>query len=491
MRPALLATIAAALVLAAPAAAFAPVDPLAAQQWYLAQDHAFDAWPTPPTLAPVKVAIVDSGLDCSLPDFSGRILAEQSFVGGSACTDTEGHGTIVAGEIAANLDSIGIAGIGWTAQLLVAKVVRADGTIPLQAESEAIRWAADQGARVINLSLGGVRDPGHPSRDTFSKLEAQAVSYAYAKGAVLVAAVGNSDEAYATPWPYASYPAALPHVIGVSALNRNGNVPDFSDRDPVFNDLAAPGVDVFSTFPATLTATSPTCTPQGYTPCASDEYRHPEGTSFAAPQVSGAAATLFAVDPALTNSQVEWILERTADDVNASTGCAQCATGRDKFSGWGRLDVARAVQAVTGGAPLPPSDAYETNDNAGTQAYTLWGKQRRISATADYWDDPVDVYRVSLDRGERIVARLTGGWAGAHVHLVLWRPGTDDVTAGGGARLRAAQSVGPGPEQHLAFRSETRGWYYVEVRVTSPGGGPYTLALDKTAPKPKRAGRNG
>ncbi len=277
----------AALIAAAPAAAFVPTDPLASKQWYLYEDHAFDAWPTPPTtLAPVKVAVVDSGIDATLPDFAGRIAAAQSFVGGSPLVDTEGHGTFVAGEIAANLDSQGIVGMAYSAQLLIAKVVTPDGRIPLDAEAEAIRWAVDNGARVINLSLGGVRDPANLNRDTYSAIEASAVAYAYAKGAVLVAAVGNADEAYAQPWPYASYPAALPHVIGVSALTRSGNVADFSDRDAVFNDIAAPGAGIFSTFPAALTELRPTCTDQGYSDCGPDDYANAEGTSFSTPQVT-------------------------------------------------------------------------------------------------------------------------------------------------------------------------------------------------------------
>src|SRR5207244_5825948 len=105
-----------------------------------------------------------------------------------------------------------------------------------------------------NRSLGGVRDPLTPQRDTYSALEAKAIAYAYSKGAVLVAAVGNGDEAPREPWPFASYPAALPHVIGVSALTRAGNVPDFSNRDSIFNDLSAPGVGLFSTFPVAITA---------------------------------------------------------------------------------------------------------------------------------------------------------------------------------------------------------------------------------------------
>ena len=148
----------------------------------------------------------------------GRIAASQSFVGGGI-DDKHGHGTFVAGVIAAAADNgEGIAGIAFPAELLIAKVVRSDGTISPEAEAKAIRWAADNGARVINLSLGGLRDPIHRDRDTFSEVEARAVSYAYSKGAVLVAAVGNGDEAPKSPWPYASYPAALPHVLGVSAL---------------------------------------------------------------------------------------------------------------------------------------------------------------------------------------------------------------------------------------------------------------------------------
>ena len=479
MRRVLPALFAAALVAVAPAAAFAPADPLAPKQWYLAEDHAFDAWATPPPdLVPVRVAIVDSGIDGTLPDFAGRIADSKSFVGGNPLVDTEGHGTFVAGEIAANLDTQGIVGIAYTSQLLIAKVVDAKGTIPLEAEAAAIRWAADQGARVINLSLGGVRDPVHGNRDTYSQLEASAIAYAYSKGALLVAAVGNGDEAITQPWPFASYPAALPHVVGVSALTRLGNVPDFSNRDAVYNDISAPGQGIFSTFPAALTALRPTCFDQGYSDCGPDDYRNPEGTSFAAPQVSAAAAVLFAVNPELTNGQVASLLEHSADDVNAANGCSRCALLRDPLSGWGRLDIAKAIASL--GGPLPPADKYETNDDAGTQARTMWGKQVTINATIDYYDDQIDVYRIALSGGERVAATLTGGWPGANVNLVLWKPSTrrvDDLRA---QTLRAAQSIAPGSSQSVMFRAPGRGWYYVEVTVTSPGYGPYTLTLTKT-----------
>jgi thermitase len=469
-----------ALAFAGAASAFAPADPLAAKQWYLGDDHAFDIWPEPPTLAPVKVAIVDSGIDGSLPDFCcGRIADARSFVGGSPLVDAEGHGTFVAGEIAANMDTQGIVGIAYTAQLLIAKVASAEGTIPLDAEAKAIRWAADSGARVINLSLSGQRDPVHPDRDTYSPAEATAVAYAYSKGALIVAAVGNSDDLSPQPYPYASYPAALPHVLGVSALTRSGNVPDYSNRDPVFNDISAPGSGLFSTFPAALTAQRVGCADQGFSDCGTDEYRIAEGTSFAAPQVSAAAAVLLGLVPTLTNDQVAYILEHSADDVNAGTGCPRCALGRDALSGWGRLDIAKAVGALSG--PLPAPDKLEPNDQAGRDAHVLWGTVQHVDATLDFYDDPIDVYRVVLRKRQKLNVTVNAAWPGANVALELWRPGTRTVDEPATTRkLRAAQSRKAGSQQHVGFLAPVAGSYYVEVKANSPGSGAYTLKLAKS-----------
>ena len=467
--------LAAALIAASTAAAFTPSNPFYGKQWYLGQDNAFDAWPSPPPLDTVKVAIVDSGVDCALPDFKGQIADQKSFVGGSACMDNEGHGTIVAGEIAGGLDAGGVVGLAYKSQLLVAKVVAPDGSIPLKAEAAAIRWSADQGARVINLSFGGVRDPIAPSLDTYSKVEAQAVAYAVKRGALVVAAVGNADEAYATPWEYASWPSALPHVLGVGALTRSGNVPEFSDRDTTFLDIAAPGVGIFSTFPTNLTNKQPDCLLQGYTDCATGDYRRPEGTSFAAPQVSAAAAVLFGLDPTLTSSQVTMLLERQADDVTAATGCPECPVGRDKYSGWGSLDVKNAVTALDEDGP-PPADRDEPNDNA-SEARKLFGQRPHLNATIDYWDDRVDVYRVKLSPGQRLQARVVARWAQAKIDLTLWPPGTKTVFRRRGAADRTAE---PGKTQQLSYRARKGGWYLVELRLTRHGSGRYTLHLKKS-----------
>jgi hypothetical protein len=480
------------LALALPAAAagsatFVPNDPLAVRQWYLNAIHAFDFWPEDPVndLAPVRVAIIDSGIDLDHPEFAGRILNEQSFVGGDV-TDRQGHGTFVAGIIAATPNNgSGIAGIAFPAQLLIAKVVRADGTIAPAAEAKAIRWAADNGARVINLSLGGLRDPLDPREDTFSAAEQSAIAYAYSKGAVVVAAVGNADEAPKTPWHYASYPAALPHVLGVSALAADGSVPLFSIRDKVYNDISAPGVGIVSTLPRALTVSRPACSDQGYSICGPPEFRPADGTSYAAAQVSAAAALLIAARPSLSPDQVMSLLEHSADDVSAATGCLRCPLGRDWYSGWGRLDVAAALKALSG--PPPPRDRYEGNDEAGKEAFTLYGTTINVKATLDYWDDNIDVYRVRLRKGQTMSVWLRGP-SGMDTNLILWRPGTQVVEApsiGQQAALQAwrvTQSAHVGPNEHFLHRARVSGWYYVEVKLTTQGSGQYRLHIAKTAP---------
>ncbi len=475
-----------ALVLAPPAlalplrASFVPNDPLAPRQYYLAQDHAFDPFGAElPVLDPVRVAIIDSGIDGGHPEFPrSRIVAARSWVGGSALTDEEGHGTFVAGVIAATINNNeGIAGMAFPAQLVIAKIARPDQTIDVRDEAEAIRWGVDMGARVINLSIGGVRDPFHPRRDTFSRLEAQAIEYAVRHGVVLVAAVGNSDEAPRTPWPYASYPAALPHVIAVSALTPTGNVPTFSNRDRIYNDISAPGQEIYSTLPRSLTSSHPLCQNQGYSDCGPDEFRHAAGTSFAAPQVTAAAAVLIALKPTLQADQVLNILERSATDVNASNGCKQCPLQRDAFSGWGRLDVAKAIGALDG--VLPPPDQLEPNDDAGTSAARLSAKVTSVKATLDFWDDQIDVYRIYLRKRQRLRLTLKGP-EGATSNLLLWKPGTKQVGDLRTQNLRAAQAIRPGAAHKLGYRARASGWYYVEVKLATPGAGPYELTIAKS-----------
>jgi len=475
-----LAAAAAALVTASGAAAFDNTEPFAAQQWYLTRDLAWDFWESPPELARVKVAIIDSGIDGEHPDLIGRVVAARSFVGGSAYHDEQGHGTFIAGEIAANpTNGAGMAGLAFNARLIVAKVVEPDGTVSLPAEVAAIRWAVHEGAQVINLSLGGVRDPLDARLDTYSPLEQAAVEYAYSKGVIVVAAVGNGPQSPATPWNFAHYPSALPHVIGVSALQRDGSVPDYSNRDAVFNDISAPGDGIFSTIPRDLADSTTACPDGPYSICGPDEFRDAIGTSFAAPQVSAAAALLLGQDPRLTPDQVSWLLERGADDVSPATGCPGCPVGRDKYSGWGSLDVLSSLTMLTNGTPLPPPDRYEPNDEAGTWAHALPPLPRTIDASLDFWDDNVDVYHVYVRRGQRLYARLTPA-VRAGIRLAVWSPGTKRVE---GLQVdvsrRVAQSRSVGMQARIAYRAPVSGTYFIQAKLVSRTQNPvqYRLSL--------------
>lgn len=480
------AIVLAAALLAAPALAFDNTEPLAEKQWYITHDEAWSFWPTVPKLFPIRVAVIDTGVDGTHPDLAGRVVLAKSFVGGSPFRDDLGHGTFVAGLIAANpANNFGIAGLAFNAQLMVAKVVDADGNISLRGEVEAIRWAADNGARVINLSLGGVRDPLDPSLDTYSPLEQAAVEYAYLKGAVVVAAVGNGPQSPHTPWNFADYPAALSHVIGVSAVRQDGSVPAYSNRDAVYNDLAAPGDAIFSTIPTNLVDRSrPECAGRPFSDCGPAEFLQGIGTSFAAPQVAAAAALLLGQDPKLTPGQVAWLLERYADDDNATTGCAVCPTGRDAYTGWGTLDVLSSLTALTEGVTLPAPDRLEPNDDAGPWAHSLPPLPRTIAASLDYWDDDIDVYRVRLAKGESLFAHLTPTGP-AHVRFALWPPGTSSVEPRtvrerlGTSPVAVARRIGS--QLRLAYRAKVAGTYYVEAKLVAPERDPvqYRLALSR------------
>jgi hypothetical protein len=468
---------AAALFLMVPSAAqaFSPNDPYVSRQWYLTEDKAFDAFASLPILPPVRVAVIDTGIDKTHPELLSRVVATRSFVGGSA-NDDDGHGTFVAGEIAAAVDNgRGIAGLAPSARLVVAKVVRDDGSVSTLAEAHAIRWAVKQRARVINISLGGIRDPGDPTHSGYSWVEQRAVDYATANGALVVAAVGNGQGAPIKPWRYASYPAALPHVLGVASYGHSGNVPTFSNRDDVYVDLATPGEDIFSLLPKAITAKNPDCAEQGYSSCGPKMFKRGAGTSFSAPQATAAAAMLFSVRPKLTPDQVSTLLERTATDATPATGCDGCSLGRDALTGFGELDVAAAIQRLRLG-PVPKHDRLEPNDAVGFVAAPITRRKVRFRATIDTWDDPTDVYRVKLQRGHRISVRVPPS-SNVDVSLVLWKPETHSLATATDAQ-RAARSVHPpGMPEKMRYVARESGWYFIQVKLAKPGSGSYKIRI--------------
>ena len=419
----------------------------------------------------MRVAVLDSGVDGGHPVLEPAIAAARSFVGGDPLVDMSGHGTFVAGEIVA-VARAAVPRSPALIQLLIGQITNGSSIEP-GVEARAIYWAVDNGARVINLSLGGLRDPDQASLDTYSPVEAAAVRYAIAHRAVVVAAVGNGDEAPSQPWPFASWPSALPHVIGVSAIGPDGSVPSWSNRDQRFNELAAPGAGIVSTFPRSLTALNAGCPDQGYSDCGTRDFNPAEGTSFAAPQVSAAAALLLAADPQLKPDQVSWLLERNADDATPATGCAQCASGRDPLTGWGTLDIAKAIAALKG--PIVPASPYEPTNDADNQARPLRAPHAHFTADLDYWENPVDVYRVRLAAGQQLWVTLTA--RSANTMLALWKPGTAHVQAASSPRRRdrLIARTGSAVTKTLHYRARVAGWYYLEVALRTRTNLAYTI----------------
>jgi hypothetical protein len=229
-----------------------------------------------------------------------------------------------------------------------------------------------------------------------------------------------------------------------------------------------------------MTADRPSCAEQGYSPCGTPEFRDSIGTSFAAPQVAAAAALVFSVRPDLRGEQVTALLERTADDANPATGCKQCPLLRDQFSGWGTLNIQRALQVATSGSAVPPPDAYETNDEAGKWAARLYGaKGKTIHATLDFWDDQIDVYAIYVRKGQKLFAHL-GGPPRTDIGLSLWAPGTSSVE---GLHVdfskRITRSRRSGSQQRLSYTARQKGLYYLVAKLHSQTGGQYTLGYVK------------
>jgi hypothetical protein len=210
-------------------AAAAPNDPLLAQQWALTAINWPQARASHPISGSAIVAVLDTGIDAGHPDLAGRVAAGQSFTGGNPNADPNGHGTAMAGIVAANVNNgLGIAGVAYAGvNVSSVQVLEADGGGWDADVAAGVLWAADSGARVLLMAF---------SSATYSAALADAVAYAVGKGIVVVAATGNDGGTEAT------YPAALPNVAGIGATDQGGRLASFSNRGAMA--LAAPGVNV-------------------------------------------------------------------------------------------------------------------------------------------------------------------------------------------------------------------------------------------------------
>jgi hypothetical protein len=177
--------------------------------------------------------------------------------------------------------------------------------------------------------------------------------------------------------------------------------------------------------------------------------------------------------PTLRPDQVAALLERSAADASPSTGCRRCIGSRDPYTGWGQIDVSAALRALA--SPLPTPDRYESNDDAGERAFALWGRSIDVTATLDFWDDQIDVYKIRLRKGQTVAVSLQGP-AGTRPNLVLWRPGTQQVEGLSPTlqERRLTQSVRGGATAHFLHRARQDGWYVGSQAAPrpAPGGTP-------------------
>jgi type VII secretion-associated serine protease mycosin len=282
-------------------------DPYRAGQWALPDVGFPESWPLTQG-AGVTVAVVDSGVLGSHEDLAGSVLPGADFVSpGSGWNDQFGHGTFVAGLIAAHVgNGRGIAGAAPSVKILPVRVLDSGGSGSSANVAAGIVYAVSHGARVINLSLGGSgADPG----------ERAAIDYAIARGAVVVAAAGNSALQGNAP----IYPAAFPEVLAVGAVDSHNARAAFSNYGS-YVDLAAPGVNVLSTYTGST-----------------HSYAQGDGTSFAAPYASAAAALVRASNPKLDPAGVVHFLETTAIDLGTP--------GHDLGTGYGLVSTRLLVRA--------------------------------------------------------------------------------------------------------------------------------------------------
>ncbi len=320
-----------------------PNDDYYADQWALPKIKAPQAWDVT-TGGGVIVAVVDTGVDYSHEDLDGKVIKGYDYVNSDDDPmDDESHGTHVAGTIAGVTNNgIGIAGVSWGAKILAVKVLDENGSGTTFRVAQGIKYAADNGAKIINLSLGG-----YGSSLTMS----DAIAYAQGKGCVIVAAAGNDN--CDTP----HYPSCYQKVIGVGATDSFDVKSGFSNYG-WYVDVAAPGSSILSCYSI------------------NGGYAYGSGTSMATPHVAGLAALIASRYPGRTGDQLARSIMRAVDDLGAP--------GRDDTYGYGRINAEKAVSLpFISVEETGTSAVYSGSWNAGSSTYASGGTYRDSSSTGD------------------------------------------------------------------------------------------------------------
>lgn len=415
------------------------------------------------------IAILDSGLDTTQKEWKDPDLIVSPFsvyraIPSAPDISTSGHGTHVAGIAGAPIDGNGVVGVAPASAahrvMPVQVVINSRGDSTDATIMSGINWAVNHGAKVINISSGG---PG------YSQAFQDTVNWATKRGTLIVASVGNEGLDY-NP---VNFPAAYDHVIGAAAQCDSvvdpPECPTAYGRATFSNanfsvDVIAPGVNILSTLE---NGVADMTEPAGY--------GRMDGTSMAAPYVTGAAALVYASHPGITPYQVGRLIEMSGNR-------AVAGFNRNDTVGWGALHVAKAVN---GTAPL--NDITEPNDDVNwvpsnfNIVLSNTSRTRVFSAHADYYDDPMDVYAVPLSKGKRVRVTITAKRAALRVYAfrgpgrISPRVMTDADFA---RRIEGATGSSTPGARAFVFKATRTGRHYLQI-LAFKGGGDYTVKLEK------------
>ncbi len=429
-------------------------------QWTLLSGR--PVWGTDLTTPPARprIAILDSGVDATHEEWAGPsspLVAGRSTLRSdddSSDGGDSGHGTHVAGIAAAPANGVGIVGVAPAlapaAQIIPVQIANRFGESSDLTMIRGIRHAVRNGAKVVNISAGGEGE---------AVAFQEAIFWATRQGAVIVASVGN-DYSKAL-----NYPAAYRRVLGVGAQCDAKTTSDcprpfgpaaFSNRNRSV-DVIAPGVNVLSSVPRRVTER-----------LVRPGYALKDGTSMSAAYVSGVAALVMASNGnALSPYQVVRQIKNTADDVAPG--------GRDAASGYGVVNPRAAVTLRA-----PADDDSEVNDDVkwltSAQRLAQLGQPATLEATIDRYEDPDDVYAVTMRRGERLRVRLT--YRRGVADLYLWRPGTTTVgTQRATYRRNLIRYIGGSRKSKtIVYQAKKNGRHFVNV-FARQGGTDYTVTV--------------
>lgn len=386
-------------------------------QWNLAPVAAEQGWDLSRGSSSVPVAVIDSGIDATHPDFTGKVLpgynsSQNTALAGGNSDDFSGHGTGVASIIAAATDNgAGIAGVGWNTPVVPIRSSDADGFSTAASAAAGLRWAADQGIRIVNISLGSC----FPNETV-----AEAVDYAQARGVLIVAAVGNE----AQEGNHVNYPAAFEGVLGVGATGFHGSRALYSNTGGHV-DLVAPGGSLGDD--NDLSHGMLVLAPAG-------QVDRVDGTSFSSPMVAAAAALVLSAKPTLTANELASALTTTSTDLGSA--------GRDDEYGSGMLHIERALKSVVvTAAPTasPSASPSSSGSPSPTAAPTTAPSPSAPTVSGDFMTGIEAVRVLDTRSGVGAVAGLRGHGQTIDLNLPVPAEATAAVLT-----VTVTQAQGPG-----------------------------------------------